>query len=249
MSQFMIMIHESEAAEAALGSAETQALLEARAAYERDLRGAAAHCDGERFRPSAEGRRVRRRDGQVQVEAGPFEEKALGAYYIVEAPSLDAAVALAQSCPVSLGSPGAELDVRPVMKGNLSPDKASQQGRVFAFAVLGSAPSEQGWIDIMNCIEQLGSGARAPGADDEIAGFPAARRLGGVRLEAPGHGRRVVNTGGRRAVFDGPFLESKEVIGGLFFMHMASLEAAVAWASEKQFITHGATEIRELWRS
>ncbi|MES2169453.1 MAG: hypothetical protein V4479_01840, partial [Actinomycetota bacterium] len=49
----------------------TQTLLEARAAYEQDLRAAAAHCDGERLRPSVEGRRVRRRDGQVQVEAGP----------------------------------------------------------------------------------------------------------------------------------------------------------------------------------
>ena len=246
MSQFMVMIHESEADEAAFGAADTRALLEARAAYEQDLRVAAAHCDGERFRPSAEGRRVRRRDGQLQVDVGPFEEKAFGAYYIVEAPSLDDAVALAQGCPVS---PDAELDVRPLMRGELSPDKASQQGRVFAFAVLGNAPSEQLWIDVMDRIEQSGRDGRARGAYDEIAGFPAAQRLGGVRLEAPGRGRRVMNTGGRRAVFDGPFLESKEVIGGLFFMRMASLEAAVQWASEKLFIQHGATEIRELWRS
>jgi hypothetical protein len=246
MSQFMFMIHESEAAEAALGPAETRALLEARATYEQDLRAAAAHCDGERLRPSVEGRRVRRRDGQLQVDTGPFEEKALGAYYIVEAEGLDAAVALAQGCAVS---PGAELDVRPLMRGNLSPDKASQQGRVFAFAVLGNASSEQGWIDVMDRIELTGREARARGDYDEVAGFPAARFLGGVRLEAPGRGRRVVSTGGRRAVFDGPFLESKEVIGGLFFMHMASLEAAVQWASEKPFVQYGGAEIRELWRS
>ena len=246
MSQFMLIIRESEATEAALGAAETRALLEARAAYEQDLRVAAAHCDGERFRPSAEGRRVRRRDGQLQIDVGPFEPKAFGAYYLIEAPSLDAAVALAEGCPVS---PDAELDVRPVMRGELSPDKASQQGRVFAFAVLGDAPSEQGWIDVMDHIQQLGRDGRAQGGYDAIAGFPAAQRLGGVRLEAPGRGRQVVNTGGRRAVFDGPFLESKEVIGGLFFMRIASLEAAVQWASEKQFIQYGATEIRELWRS
>ncbi|HWZ91409.1 MAG TPA: YciI family protein [Polyangiaceae bacterium] len=246
MSEFMVMIHESEAAEAALGPAETRAQLEARAAYEQDLRAAGAHCDGERFRPSVEGRRVRRRDGQLHVDRGPFEEKALGAYYIVEAPNLDAAVALAQACPVS---PDAELDVRPVMRGDLSPDKASQQGRVFAFAVLGSAPNEPAWSGIMDRIQEITREARARGGYDEIPGFPAAQRLGGVRLEAPGRGRRVVNTGGRRAVFDGPFLESKEVIGGLFFMRMASLEAAVQWASEKPFLQYGATELRELWRS
>jgi hypothetical protein len=246
MSQFMIMIHESEAAEAALGPAETRALLEARAAYEQDLRVAAAHCDGERLRPSAEGRRVRRRDGQLQVDIGPFEEKAFGAYYIVEAPNLDAAVALTESCPVS---PGAELEVRPVMRGDLSPDKASQRGRVFGFAVLGSAPNEQSWCELMDRIEEISREARGCGGYDEIAGFPAAHRLGGVRLEPPGRGRRVVSTGGRRAVFDGPFLESKEVIGGLFFMHMASLEAAVQWAGEKPFLAFGGAEIRELWRS
>jgi hypothetical protein len=246
MSQFMVMIREHEAAEAALSPAETQALIEARAAYEQQLRAVSAHRDGDRLRPSAEGRRVRRRDGQSQVDAGPFDEEALAAYYVVEAPSLDAAVALAEDCPLS---PGAELDVRPVMKGNISPDKGSQQGRVFAFAVLGGAPSEQGWIDVMDRIEASTHGARGLGRYDEVDGFPAGRGLGGVRLEAPGRGRRVVNTGGRRAVFDGPFLESKEVIGGLFFMGMASLEAAVQWAGEKPFVEHGAVEIRELWRS
>jgi len=246
MSQFMVMIHESEAAEAALGPAETRTLLEARAAYDQDLRAAAAFCDGERFRPTAEGRRVRRRDGALQVDAGPFEEKALAAYYLVEAPSLDAAVALAQGCPVS---PGAELEVRPVMRGDLSPDKASQQGRVFGFAVLGSAPTEQDWRELMDRIEEISREARGRGGYDEVPDFPRAHRLGGVRLEPPGRGRRVVHSGGRRAIFDGPFLESKEVIGGLFFMHMASLEAAVQWVSEKPFIEFGATEIRELWRS
>jgi len=246
MSQFMVMIREHEASEAALGPAETQSLLEARVSYEKNLHATSIYRDGERFRPSAEGRRVRRRDGQLQVEVGPFEEKAFGAYYVVEAPSLDAAVALARDCPVS---PGAELDVRPVMRGDLSPDKASQQGRVFAFAVLGSAPTEQAWIDVMNCIEETARDARARGGYDEIAGFPAARRLCGVRLEAPGRGRGIVSTGGRRAVFDGPFLESKEVIGGLFFMQMACLDAAVKWASEKPFVQYGAAEIRELWRS
>jgi hypothetical protein len=38
--------------------------------------------------------------------------------------------------------------------------------------------------------------------------FPADRFLGGLRLLEPGRGRRVAPAGGRRAVFDGPFLES-----------------------------------------
>jgi hypothetical protein len=235
MSRFMVMIHENEAAEAALTPSETRALLQGQDAYEDELRAASAYLEGERLRPSAEGKRVRHRDGKPQVEAGPFADKALSGYCVLEAGSLDAAVALTERCPLP---PGAELHVRPLMKGSLAPHKTSHRGRVFAFAVLGSAPNEQSWVDVMDRI-------------DESTGshFPVGRFLGGVRLEAPGRGRRVAHAGGRRAVFDGPFLESKEVIGGLFFMRAASLDEAVDWASKSAFMRHGALEIRELWRS
>ena len=235
MPQFMVMILENEAEGRKLAPSETKALVEGHSAYERKLRAASAYLDGERLRPSSEGRRVSSRDGQPCIDPGPFGDKALSGYYVLEAEKLDAAVGLAKECPMS---PGGELDVRPLMKGRHRPDKTSQQGRVFACAVLGKAPSEQGWIDVMDRIDESTQG-----------GFPDDRFLGGVRLEAPGRGRRVASVGGRRAVFDGPFLESKEVIGGLFFMRMANLEEAVHWASGSEFVKHGAVEIRELWRS
>jgi hypothetical protein len=50
-------------------------------------------------------------------------------------------------------------------------------------------------------------------------------------------------------MLDGPFLESKEVIGGLFFLRMTSIDEAVAWAAESRFVVHGTLEIRELWRT
>ena len=235
MPKFMVMTLENEAEEQELAPAETKALVEGHAAYERKLRAASAYVDGERLRPSSEGRRVSIRDGQTRLDAGPFGDKALSGYHVLEAEGLEAAVRLAEDCP---RSPGAELDVRPVMKGTLQPDKTSQQGRVFAFAVLGSAPSEQGWIEVMDRIDES--------THDR---FPEESFLGGVRLQEPGRGRRVASVGGRRAVFDGPFLESKEVIGGLFFMRMASPDEALEWASRSEFVKHGALEIRELWRS
>ena len=143
MPEFMVMILPDEAEEGQLAPSETKALVEGHSAYERKLRAASAYLDGERLRPSAEGRRVSVRDGQAHMEAGPFAET-LGGYYLLQAESLDAAVEFAQQCPMA---PGTSLDVRPVMKGFVKPEKASQQGRVFAFAVLGNAPSEQGWID------------------------------------------------------------------------------------------------------
>jgi hypothetical protein len=235
MPDFMVLIHESEASAAAVAPLETRALLDSQAAFEQKLRAAAAYRDGERLRPSGEGRRVSLREGEPRVEAGPFAEPTLGGYYVLQAANLEAALELAEQCPAA---PGVELEVRPLMKGQFEPDKTGQQGRVFAFGVLGSAANERAWIDVMDRIDER-----------THEHFPAERFRGGVRLEAPGRGRRVSSSGGRRAVFDGPFLETKEVIGGLFFMRMATLDEAVEWASQSEFVKLGTLEIRELWRS
>jgi hypothetical protein len=235
MPEFMVMILESEREERKLAPSETKALLEGRSAWERELRAVSAYRDGERLRPTSEGRRVSKHDGRLRVDAGPFGERTLSAYCVVEAAGLDEALKLAEMCPLA---PGAALEVRPLMKGMLQPDRANQKGRLFAFAVLGSAPSEQSWIEVMDRIDESTRNH-----------FPADRFSGGVRLQEPGRGRGVASAGGRRAVFDGPFLESKEVIGGLFFMRMASLEEAVDWAGGSEYVKHGTLEIRELWRS
>ena len=235
MPEFMLMILANEAEEGRLSPSETKALVEGHATYERKLRTASAYLDGERLRPSAEGRRVSAPGGQPRVEAGPFGETHLAGYYVLEADSLEAAVALAEECPMA---PGTSLDVRPVMKGKSKPEKASQQGRVFAFGVLGNAATEQAWVDVMDRIDASTGN-----------NFPVGRSLGGVRLHAPGRGKSVKSVGGQRAVFDGPFLESKEVIGGLFFLRMSTLDEAVDWAKQTEFVKYGAVEIRELWRS
>src|SRR6185369_6226565 len=122
------------------------------------------------------------------------------------------------------------IDVRPLMKGGIRPDKEAKPGKVFGFAVLGDASSEEAWSQVMDRID----------AETQNA-FPQGAAIGGNRLQPP--------SAGRRAMFDGPFLESKEVIGGVFFLRMMSMDDAVRWAAQSRFVVHGALEIRELWRS
>jgi hypothetical protein len=230
MPEFMILIREDEGETQRATPSETRRLIEQRSAYVKSLEVAGAWRDGERLRPSAEGLRVRKLEGRARIEPGPFAE-ALAGYYVVHADDLAAAVALAQSCPLA---PGDQLDVRPLMHGDVRADKTGAQGKTFAFAVLGNANDERAWVEVMDRIEA-----------DTRGLFPADRFRGGVRLEAPGRGRRIV----KRAVMDGPFLESKEVIGGLFFLRVAGLDEAVEWVMTTKFVDHGALEIRELWRS
>ena len=228
MGETMMLILEDEGAHAAQAPAEMAELIEKRAQFTGALRRDGKLRDSGRFRPSKEAKRVR----AGGVEDGPFAEdgKTLAAYYWVDADVADAAK-LATDCPVLASD---AIDVRPLMKGNVQPGKDDKPGKIFAFAVLGNRPNEDEWVKLMDRIDA-----------ETHASFPDDSFLGGVRLDAPKLGRRVV----RRAMHDGPFLESKEVIGGVFFLRMSSIEDAVAWARETRFVVHGALEIRELWRS
>src|SRR5258708_1780212 len=101
MPQFMVMILENEAEEGKLAPSETKALVEGHSAYERKLRAVSAYLDGERLRPSSEGRRVSSQNQQPRIDTGPFGHTALSGYYVLEAEGLDAAVELAQECPMA----------------------------------------------------------------------------------------------------------------------------------------------------
>ena len=224
MSGYMLMVFEDESAHAAQSPADIAALLDRRARYAEAL-GTRLRDSG-RLRPSREGKRVY----PARVETGPFLP-ALGAYYWIDADSLDEAARLAADCPTL---PSDEIDVRPLMKGQIKPGKEAKPGKIFACAVLGNALTEAAWLEAMDRIDH-----------ETSTRFPEDSSLGGNRLQPPTTGKRIA----RRAVFDGPFLESKEVIGGVFLMRMASIDDVVAWAQGSQFIVHGALEIRELWRT
>lgn len=49
-------------------------------------------------------------------------------------------------------------------------------------------------------------------------------------LNPAGKSARVEVKKGKRAVVDGPFTESKELVGGFYILEVPSLEAAIEWA-------------------
>jgi hypothetical protein len=49
-------------------------------------------------------------------------------------------------------------------------------------------------------------------------------------LNPAGKGARIAVDKGKRAVVDGPFTESKELVGGFYILEVPSLEAAIEWA-------------------
>ncbi len=236
MGEYMLMVLEDEAAHAALSAQALADLIERQSAFESELRHGGHLKESGQLRPSKEGKRVRRDGAKLDVRSGPFadDEKALGAYYWIAAPSAEAAAKLAEACPALASD---EIDVRPLMKGKLPERSLDEPGKVFVCAVLGNAKTEDAWVEVMDRID-------AATSERFDASF-----LGGVRLEPPRAGRRVATRGERRATFDGPFLESKEVIGGIFFLRRTRIDDVVRWTETTGFIAHGALEIRERWRT
>jgi len=49
-------------------------------------------------------------------------------------------------------------------------------------------------------------------------------------LNPAARGARIAVSQGRRYVVDGPFAESKELVGGFYIVEVGSLEEAVSWA-------------------
>ena len=55
----------------------------------------------------------------------------------------------------------------------------------------------------------------------------------GLNPAAPG--ARIAVANGRRYVVDGPFAESKELVGGFYLIEVASLDEAIQWANGTEY--------------
>ena len=68
--------------------------------------------------------------------------------------------------------------------------------------------------------------------------------LGGDALEGVETATTVSVTNGRTVTVDGPFAETKEVLGGFYAIDVGHLDDAIKWAAKIPSATHGKIEIR-----
>jgi hypothetical protein len=54
-------------------------------------------------------------------------------------------------------------------------------------------------------------------------------------------------TDGKVLITDGPYLETKEHIGGFWILECADVDEALAWASKGVVATRGRVEVREIF--
>lgn len=80
--------------------------------------------------------------------------------------------------------------------------------------------------------------------NEELQNAGVLRSLDG--LHPPSMGARVSFAGGKPMVTDGPFIESKEVLGGYWMIEVKSKEEAIAWAKRCPGSDNEVIEIRQV---
>ena len=68
--------------------------------------------------------------------------------------------------------------------------------------------------------------------------------VGGAELQPTSVATTIRPQSGETIVTDGPFVETKEALGGYFLIEVESLDEAIEWARQIPAARHGAVELR-----
>jgi hypothetical protein len=71
--------------------------------------------------------------------------------------------------------------------------------------------------------------------------------VGSNRLQPSTSATTVRVADGKSQVLDGPFVDSKEQVGGYYLIDVPDLDAALSWAARCPGSGHGTIEVRAIW--
>jgi hypothetical protein len=70
---------------------------------------------------------------------------------------------------------------------------------------------------------------------------------GGERLRDASAATTVKVRDGKTEVLNGPFIETREQLGGYYTIDVPDLDTALSWAARCPGASHGAVEVRPVW--
>jgi hypothetical protein len=103
---------------------------------------------------------------------------------------------------------------------------------------------EAGWAR-MNKAEQEQGMASYKAYTEAIS--KAGVLKGSNRLRPSTNATTVRIASGKSQVLDGPFVDSKEQLGGYYLIDVPDLDAALSWAARCPGASHGVIEVRPVW--
>lgn len=104
---------------------------------------------------------------------------------------------------------------------------------------------ESGWNKMSKAEQQQGYAAYMAYTE---ALKKAGAWVGSNRLQPVTTATTVRNgSNGKAQVQDGPYVETKEQLGGYYLIDVADMDAALSWASRCPGASHGTIEVRPVW--
>ncbi|HET7438579.1 MAG TPA: YciI family protein [Nitrospira sp.] len=104
--------------------------------------------------------------------------------------------------------------------------------------------NEAGWTKLSKAEQEQGVAAYTAYTE---ALTKAGVLKGANRLQPSSSATTVRMTNGKTQVLDGPYVDSKEQLGGYYLIDVKDLDAALSWAARCPAVGHGVVEIRPLW--
>jgi hypothetical protein len=175
------------------------------------------------LRPSTEAHTIRHDDGRTTVIEGPYADtaEALTAFYVLEAASLDDAIALARQIPeASIGG----VEVRPMVEWQDRQAEVEVPGSAVRYLATIHGPDDEGEIP---GTAEWDAGAAEHGRWAAEAGDAL---LAGGALHPTSTATSVQVRDGELLLSDGPYIEAVEVVGGFYLLWSTDADDAVALA-------------------
>jgi hypothetical protein len=104
--------------------------------------------------------------------------------------------------------------------------------------------NESGWTKLSKAEQEHGVAAYTAYTE---ALTKAGVLKGANRLQPSASATTVRTTSGKTQVLDGPYVDSKEQLGGYYLIDAPDLDAALSWAARCPAVGHGVVEVRPLW--
>lgn len=197
--------------------------------------------------PVATGKTVRVRHGQPLVTAGPFAEttEQLGGFYLLDVENLDEAISIASRLPPAKKG---TVEIRPIYKlDGLPPEKlhaevpAGSDLKKFMFLCYDD---EEHWATVGPEVMQA---AMQEAVELTYRLDAQGQYLSASPLHPSSMATSVRVRNGVKSVTDGPFAETREVLGGFYMILAKDQEEALGYAAQHSGARVGAVEVRQVY--
>lgn len=194
--------------------------------------------------PVATATSVRVRNGQPLITAGPFAEttEQLGGYYLIDVENLDEAITIAGRLPPAKKG---TVEIRPVVELKGLPNDSFQAavGQEQLFMLI-CYDDEKYWTDAGPEVHQAAM-MEAVRMTQQLV--ERGQYVSSAPLHPVSTATSVRLREGRRVVTDGPFAETREVLGGYHLVRVNQLDEALQIAAQHPGARVGSVEVRQVF--